>query len=754
MIDLNDFTLVCADTRSHDLALRALCLSMRACRFGRVIFFTDRVVESAGIEFVRIPTLTSAEKYSQFMTKGLREHIATPFALVVQWDGYVIHPDSWQDSFRNYDYIGARWPWLPPGQDIGNGGFSLRSKRLLDALADPDIKDFTVEDIAIGQTYRPLLEDRYAIRFAPAAVADQFSFEVAPPPRPTFGFHALFNFWLTVSDSDLPEVLAQFSNAGAEAPQMRVLGVNYLVAGKRDEAARVFRRILDARAADPEITRLLRYCEGGISGSLAGRNDLCPCGSSRRFKNCHGVLGSSPPLATPAPAKRGALLPRIEDALQKHEAGDLHLAEGMYRAILEAESEHPLATHFLGVIAYQRNELNSALPLLERAVMLAPSEPNFHNNLALALMAAGRIEEAIAAYDRVLKLAPRQALTWSNLGLARQALNQLPEAISAYREALDIDPGFTRARWNLALALLLTGQFEEGWREYEVRQNILDLGGKEHKIALPQWDERRETSLRIQIQAEQGIGDTLQFARYLPLLEARGIELTLACDLALHPLLRSVPCSSRLIARDAVDPACQAQFPLASLPRYFGTRSDNIPAVIPYLFSDPQRVAQWHARLGPRRGLRVGLVWAGNPAHSNDLNRSIQLLLLEPLLRIPGIDWFALQLGQARAQLLEFPADARPLDVSEHLHDFGDTAALLDVLDLLLTVDTSVAHLAGALGHAAWVLLPFAPDWRWQLEREDSPWYPTLRLYRQRRPGDWGAPLAAVSADLTVMANK
>ncbi len=753
MIDLGDCTLVCADTRNHDLALRALRRSMSACRFGRVLFFTDRSVDHANIQAVAIPPLASASDYSRLMIKNLREHIDTPLVLVVQWDGYVIHPECWQDSFRHYDYLGARWPWLPPGRDIGNGGFSLRSKRLLDALADPDIIDIGIEDVAIGQTYRTLLETRHGIRFAPGELADRFAFEVAPLSQPTFGFHALFNFWLTVSDAELPEILAALSDAHTEAPQLRVLGVNYLVAGRYEAAAGVFRRILEVQPREQGVLRLLQHAEGVRSGPLAGRNDACPCGSARRFKVCHGALGAppSPPLASPGehPAVR-----RIDEALKRHEAGDLASAENLYREILVAEPEHPVAMHFLGVIAYQRKDLAAALPLLTRASALRPQEPNFHNNLALALMEANRYEEAITSFERVLSLEPRQALTWSNLGLARQALNQIPDAVAAFREALRIEPGFTRARWNLSLALLLRGEFEEGWQQYESRLQIPDLAGKENQAKLPRWNGRAEAGQRLQLQAEQGIGDTIQFARYLPLLEAQGLSITLACDPALHPVLSTLTAEVRLIPRGAVDSDCRAQFSLASLPLHYATKTDAIPAKTPYLWSKPERVSQWRERLGPQRALRVGLVWAGNPTHSNDRNRSLHLTALEPLLKLQEIEWISLQMGEARRQLLAVDPTFRPRDVAEHLHDFGDTAALLEVLDLVLTVDTSVAHLAGAMARRTWILLPYAPDWRWQLDRDDSSWYPSARLFRQQRLADWNAPLARVAEELQYLAQE
>lgn len=748
MLDLRDFTLICADTRNHDLALRALRISAKHCRFGRVLFFTDRKIGSGEAEIIPIAPLGSATEYSRLMIKGLQEHLHTPFALIVQWDGYVIHPEAWQDRFREFDYIGARWPWLSAGRDVGNGGFSLRSKRLLEALADSAITDFPIEDVAIGQTYRPLLEKSHAIRFAPADVADCFSFEVTPLPQPTFGFHALFNFWLTVPEADLPSILASLADANTDAPQLRVLGVNYLLAGRRSAAAQVFRRILEARPGDAEVARLLRHAESAQKAPLAGRTDPCPCGSGRRFKACHGALGpgSAPSEATTTggPAAPASL----ERALQLHESGQVDAACAIYREILGAQPDDPVATHFLGVAAMQRKDLDTALPLLTRAAALRPEEANFHNNLGLALVEADRIEEALVHYQRSLELDPGNAGAWSNLGLARQALGDPAGAIAAFQQALSHAPGFVRARWNLAFVLLLCGRFDEGWRAYDARLAIEELGGTEAKITLPRWNGRVEPGLRIEVVAEQGLGDTLQFARYLPLLAAAGAVPTLACDAVLHPVLASLPGALRLVGRGVQDPECTAQFPLASLPQHFGTRPETIPAAVPYLTVDPQGVRQWEDWLGPRQGLRVGVVWAGNPAHTNDRQRSVALGKLRPLLELAGISWFSLQLGAGREQLALVPEALRPRDAAQNLRDFGDTAALITALDLVLSVDTSVAHLAGALNRPVWIMLPFAPDWRWQLEREDSPWYPSARLFRQSRRGDWSSVLERVARAL------
>ena len=738
MIDLSDITLVCADTRNHALALLALDKSRLACRFARTLFLTDRELSHEGIETLPIAPLASAAQYSQLMVKGLLPHIATPYALIVQWDGYVIHPEAWDPRFRDYDYIGARWPWLPPGSDIGNGGFSLRSRRLLEALADPEISEFAIEDVAIGQTYRKLLETRYGLRFPPAELADRFAFETLALPNPTFGFHALYNFWLALPDGELAEVLSALADANTKAPQLRVLGVNYLVAGKPQQAAAVFHRILQVFPGDSAVLPLLRFAERGQSGPLAGRNDPCPCGSGRRYKACHGGLPASS-AATPPQASSAARPPNLQEALRQHERGDIGAAQAIYRQVLAQNADDPVANHFLGVAAMQLKDLPGALALLRRAVELAPEEPNFHNNLGLALFEAGRIEEAITSYQRCLAIDSRNSGAWSNLGLARQETLDLAGAIAAFRSAITLAPNFDRAHWNLATALLLDGQFAEGWREYEWRTRIAALGGHLPQATGRRWQGEVAPGASLFIPAEQGFGDCIQFARYVPLLRERGFEIVLECPASLRTLLETLEGSSRLISSGAERPHCDFHVPLPSLPGLLGMPPEVASATEPYLSARSDRLSGWREWLGSRRARRIGIVWAGNPAHRNDRNRSLPLGLLEPLLALPHTEWISLQMGDARRELERVAPELRPRDASFGLQDFADTAALIASLDLVLTVDTSVAHLAGALAKPCWILLPFAPDWRWQLKRADSPWYGSVRLFRQSQRGQWSS---------------
>ncbi|MBI3148292.1 MAG: tetratricopeptide repeat protein [Betaproteobacteria bacterium] len=755
MIDLRDLTLICADTRNHDLALRALRLSGQACRFGRALFFTDREYTEPGVEIVRVAPLRSAADYSRLLMKDLLEHIHTPYALVVQWDGYVLHPEAWSEDFRNYDYLGARWPWMPQGSEIGNGGFSLRSRKLLEALADPEISEFAIEDVAIGQTYRPLLESRHGIRYAPAAVADRFSFETTAPSRPTFGFHALYNFWLTLPDAQLPEILAGLADANTETPQLRVLGVNYLCAGRHEPAALTFQRILQVRPGDAEVARLLRFAENALNAPLAGRNDPCPCGSGRRFKGCHGALtpasaqtAVAAPTPAPAPVPKQPRLPDFREALRLHEIGDVDAAESIYRELLRLKPDNPIPMHFLGVAAMQKKDLDTAIPLLARAAALVPGEANFHNNLGLALVEAQRIEEALPCYERALAIDPGSTAAWSNLGLARQALLDIDGAIVAFETAIRLQPEFDRAHWNLAYAYLLAGRYAEGWREYEWRLQIKDLAGGLPPVPGPAWQGEIRPGMRLLLHAEQGLGDTIQFARFVPRLVAAGASVILECPPVLHGVLSTLGPGVHLHAAGTARPEYECHLALPSLPGMLGIEAAAVPARQGFLSAAPELIESWRDRFSAMGGsLRVGITWGGNPANPYDQRRSCALRDLELIASMPGVRLVSLQTGPRRAELEHLPPQIRPIDCAE---DLTTTAAQIMALDLIISVDTAIAHLAGALGKETWILLPFSPDWRWLTEREDSPWYASARLFRQAHRGRWVEPVQAMADALAL----
>ncbi|HEX5865900.1 MAG TPA: DUF5672 family protein, partial [Casimicrobiaceae bacterium] len=736
MLELPGVTLCCVDTANPELALRALRCSVSGIRFARTLFLTDRAYDVADIDVRVIEALESREAYSAFVLKTLVEHIDTEHVLLIQWDGYVVNPAAWRDEFLACDYVGAKWFWhkkprqpLDDPMRVGNGGFSLRSRQLLVALQDPRIELDGPEDETICRVFRPLLEREHGILFGSEALADAFAFEAAYPIGRPFGFHGLFNFCRVVPPDEITELTRLFTPAIARSPQLLQLGRNCMALAQWRAAVAIFRCIFEVDPTHAEAAATLTIASTNAAAAPAvGRNDPCPCGSGKRYKHCHGAAGASAAL-TPAVESEA----RLQYALALHQrggSGDAAAAEAVYRDVLAAEPDNAVAQHFLGVIHYQRGELVTALPLLERAVAAEPREAEFHNNLGLALAAADRETDAIGAYRAALSLKPDHAVAWNNLGLALQAQNEVRAAIDAFRRALALKPDFVQARWNLALALLLDGQFAEGWSEYDARLALPELGRDRHRFPGPLWDGATLSGKTLLVYPEQGLGDAVQFARYATLVADAGARCAIRCPESIAPLLATIPGVAEVTRDGEALPRYDAHLPLLSLPRVFGTTSETIPAAVPYIaISDARRAAARATVVRTRATRAIGLCWAGNAAHGNDRNRSLPLAALTPLFTVPGISWFSLQQDKAAAQIATTPASSAivPLPAEAPL---VATAALIAELDLIITVDTSIAHLAGALARPAWVLLPFAPDWRWQLGRDDSPWYPTLRLFR------------------------
>ena len=750
MLELPQVTLCCIDTIHHALALRALRCSMREISFGRTLFLTDRSLEEAGIETRVIEPLVSREAYSQFVLKSLLPHIDTSHVLLIQWDGYAINPAAWRDEFLECDYIGATWFWHSDAMRVGNGGFSLRSRKLLVALQDSRIALAGPEDETIGRSFRPLLEREHGIRFAPEPLADGFAFEAAYPIGKPFGFHGLFNFCRVVPAEELIELTVHFTPDIARSPQLAQLGRNCLAMGLWRAAAAIFQRILDETPHDAAAA-------GGLSTASAnaarlppaGRNDPCPCGSGKRYKHCHGATGvpSQRPVSEPVVEKR------LAHAVSVHQRGDAAAAEAIYREVLGISPGHAVAMHYLGVVEYQRGDCTKALPLLERSVASVPAEPEFKNNLGLAYAACDRERDAIAAYRAALTLKPDHAVAWNNLGLALQSINEVDSAIAAFRRACEITPTFAQARWNLSLALLLEGKFAEGWREYDWRLSLPELGKDRHRYAGPPWDGTEISGKTLLLYAEQGLGDAVQFVRYASVVARLGARVLVHAPDALCGLFASVPDVAEVLSVSAEPPRYDAHLALMSLPRVFGTTLDTMPCDVPYMDVSMERRHRAREKLALGRTLlKVGLAWAGSKAHTNDRNRSCRLSMLAPLFEVPGVAWYSLQHGDAAAQIasVQGATAMAPLlpDVS-----LDDTAALIAELDLIISVDTSIVHIAGALARPCWVLLPFAPDWRWLLGRDDSPWYPTLKLFRQPAMRDWESVVAQVAAQLRSLAS-
>jgi len=392
-----------------------------------------------------------------------------------------------------------------------------------------------------------------------------------------------------------------------------------------------------------------------------------------------------------------------------------------------------------------------ALEAFGRALKLTPGYAEAYNNRGNAQLALNRPSAALADYDRALALKPDYVDALVNRGSALRYLNRPDDAIESLDRAIALNPELAEAHWNRALTCLSVGDFEQGWRSYEWRwrRNTAEMTPRD--FAQPQWHGEDLQGRTILLHAEQGFGDTIQFIRYLPMVLAKGGKVILEIPDDLKPLVGQIDGMIAMVSRGQPLPPFDLHCPLLSLPLAFGTTLANVPAPRAYLRAPPERVAPWRAHLTRGEAPRVGLVWSGKPTHKNDHNRSIALARLAPLLLKPGFQFVSLQKeirDADRAALRKFPALLR---LDDALADFADTAAVVAALDLVITVDTAVAHLAGAMGKPVWILLPAIGDWRWLLERDDSPWYPSARLFRQPHIGDWGSVIARVGRELAAL---
>jgi tetratricopeptide (TPR) repeat protein len=418
-----------------------------------------------------------------------------------------------------------------------------------------------------------------------------------------------------------------------------------------------------------------------------------------------------------------------------------------YRRAIKCDPTLAIAHHRLGMLEYASNDFPGAAKSFHAAITYAPNLSQAHAHLANALFQMGRLEEAVDSYRRALALNPNDASAHSNLGLALQDLGFVDDAIEHCQRAVALQPDLPAAHNHLALALMLKGDFETGLPHHEWRWRVknLPMGGR--RLDQPAWRGEPLNGARILLHAEQGAGDTVQFLRYAPLVAARGGRVLIEVPQELERLAMSVKGVEEVIRSGEALPAFDQHCPFMSLPLAFGTTVASIPSEVPYLAAPEPLLADWRARLAASASPRVGLIWAGRPEHRRDRERSIALAALAPL-SATGATFYSLQKGPAAEQAKTPPPGMVLHDLGEAFGDFADTAAAMSALDLVITVDTSPAHLAGAIGKPVWVLLTFAPDWRWLLDREDSPWYPTARLFRQTARGDWAPVIARVAAEL------
>jgi len=460
-------------------------------------------------------------------------------------------------------------------------------------------------------------------------------------------------------------------------------------------------------------------------------------------------------------------------------------AKAFYRSAIAIDPADAPPYLNLGAILVEENHAEEAITLYHALLQKKPGHPNTHVNLALALSAQQRFAEAIDTQMAALGHPETDPTAFSNLSTFHNALDQVDQALAwaqkavalqpdfaeaqvnvayalhclgreeaslaAYERAIAIAPDFADAHWGRALGLLSLGRYPEGWDAYEWRWKMKDMAGNRKHFAQPAWNGAPAPGKTLLLYAEQGLGDTLHFVRYAEEVARRCGQVVLLCQPPLKNLLRGAPGVAQVVADGESLPPFDIQAPLLSLPRLLHTTLDTLPAKTPYLFPPAAARDRWRQTIAPyvtNGGVRVGLVWAGGAALKDDRRRSCALQQFAPLAEVRGVVFFSLQKGPAAAQAATPPPGMPWVDLSARLGSFADTAGLIDQLDLVIAVDTAVAHLAGAMGKPTWTLLPFASDFRWLTQRSDTPWYPAMRLFRQQRHGDWEGVMAEVAAAL------
>ena len=530
--------------------------------------------------------------------------------------------------------------------------------------------------------------------------------------------------------------------------------------GRFADAAAAFEAAIAAGADDPST-----FLNQGLTLRELHRDDAAAAAMREALRRRPAYPAALRALAhlLAARAERQAALDLIEAALQLQPAdrdllidrGTFLLAAGRAEEAVSAGADalrrHPGDPQLLnnyGVALHQAGRPAAALAVHERAAK--GGAPHALFNKGNVLLKMGRPAAALAAFDAVLRHVPDHTEAVCSRAVALKMLGRFEAAAEAFDDALTLDPGSVHARNNRGALRLLRGDFERGWDDYEARWRADAASGGRWQQLLPEWAGENPAGLRLLVLDEQGHGDAIQFARYLPLLKAAGAEVTFLCRRRLHRLFAGLPLPITLVddvpAKDAFD----RQVALSSLPRLFRTRADSIPHADHYLQAEPALAAAWRDRLGP--GFSIGLCWQGNQDFRADPSRSLTLDALRPLLELPGVRAVSLQRTETDAAPLPRGLAAYPMPLEDAGDAFVETAAAMAALDAIVTCDTSIAHLAGALGRPCFVLLKAVPDWRWMLDRPDTPWYPSLALVREA-PGDdgWAAGVARVAQAVALM---
>jgi Flp pilus assembly protein TadD len=454
------------------------------------------------------------------------------------------------------------------------------------------------------------------------------------------------------------------------------------------------------------------------------------------------------PAAQPATETPDQALGRAQAAAQ---AKRLNEAVGICEDVLAGNAEYPAALALLGIVKAMKSDLEGGIELLRKAIALRPGIPSWYAHLSSMCRNTYRMEEAVSSGQESIRLDPNNADHLVNMSLVFVDVDDREKAVACLLRALGLKHEHADGHLAMAQILLAQRDFAPGWAEYEWR-NMTEAG----KTTMPpmtsaHWNGMHIPTGRLLLVGDQGYGDTIQFARYIGMAAERVNEVVLGCSQEMGPLLADLPGVKQYCHRWNDVPGHAVHCRLSSLPFVFNTTPDSIPAKVPYLFAKPERVAFWRDKLDatlPRGLKRIGLAWTGRPTHPNDRRRSVRLARLRSLADAGPAAFVSLQKPMPAADLETMSAFNGMTDLSKDLTDFGETAALIENLDLVITVDTSMGHLAGALGKPVWIMIPKAADWRWMLEREDSPWYPTARLFRQARPGEWDAVLERVAGAL------
>jgi len=422
-------------------------------------------------------------------------------------------------------------------------------------------------------------------------------------------------------------------------------------------------------------------------------------------------------------------------------------AVAVMRRVVQFKPNSADALGALGIALRDNEQLSEAIEVLRRALAIEPGNFAALNGLGVALALTNQLDDAIAKFREALRVDPNSAVAVKNLGVALAERGEFDESLVKLDRAIELNPDFPEAHGNLAMVSLMNGRFARGWVEYEWRWRAnLTFLATPRELSQPRWDGKPLEGKTILLHAEQGFGDTMQFVRYVPMVAAMGGRVIVEVQRELVQLVRRAFGAEKVIGAGDLPPRFDCHCPLLSLPLAFATDLNSIPGKIPYLFADAASTARWKERVDAvGAGLKIGLVWAGNPKNRLDSKRSIPIEQIYQLVRARGARFFSLQ---KNAGNLTWPADVSVTDWTSELRDFDDTAALVANLDLAISVDTAVAHLAGAMGKRTWVMIPYVPDWRWLLGRADSPWYPTVRIFRQSVRGDWEGVMEEVRGAL------